>query len=291
MLASIETLLSTIVDYAGLFPPAKLNLQEAMTNYAQERLSSYNWMLGRFVLPQSRLDEFETLLPQFTLQTWSLSLILSQNWQLELERLRSHTNPKIAIEALEFPSLSPTEIEKVIPHLPAGIDAFFEIPFSEDLNVYLQVLKNTPASAKIRTGGMTVDAFPNATQLSQLIFSCAESKVPFKATAGLHHSLPAKHPITYESDSLSTEMHGFLNVVVLAALAYWQKIDLENAVKILQDPFIDNFKIKQNQISWLNHDLSLSELKESRQKFFRSFGSCSFQEPIDDLKSLKLINS
>lgn len=113
MIASVKTLLSSVVDYAGLFPPAKLSMREAMAKYAQDKTSNYSWMLGRFVLPESRLNEFEELLPQFPLKQWSLSIILSKELTSEIERVRSLNNSKIAIAALEFPPLSPTQIERV----------------------------------------------------------------------------------------------------------------------------------------------------------------------------------
>ncbi len=84
-------------------------------------------------------------------------------------------------------------------------------------------------------------------------------------------------------------MHGFLNVIVLAALAYHQKLTSEIALKLLQESSSDNFQFTNDSICWKNHQLNISEIEETRKRFFRSFGSCSFQEPIDDLKELKLL--
>ena len=55
---SVRTLLAEIIDYAGLFPPSQITMQEAVINFATYRNSNYSWMLGRFVLPVARLDEF-----------------------------------------------------------------------------------------------------------------------------------------------------------------------------------------------------------------------------------------
>jgi hypothetical protein len=294
MLASIKALLSSVVDYAGLFPPVKLGLREAMVNYAQDQMAPYSWMLGRFVLSASRLNEFEELLPKFLLEDektkqWSLSVIVSGNVESEIERMRSLKNSKIAVTSLEFPPLSPTQIERVFPLLPAGVDLFFEIPLNSDLEAYLTVLRRIGASAKIRTGGITVDAFPCITQLCRCIYAFAAAQVPFKATAGLHHLLPAKHRLTSEPDSPSTVMHGFLNVALLAALVYWQKVTPEEALAVLQESSIDRFQFKAGGIGWRDRQLSTAQIQEARQHFFRSFGSCSFQEPIDELKELRLL--
>lgn len=278
MLASVKALLSSIVDYAGLFPPAKLDLRAAMANYAQYRASPYTWMLGRFVLPVSRLDRFEALLAQFPLKQRSLSVILSE----DLELIES-----IAVTALEFPPLSPSAIEQLLPSLPTKVEAFFEIPCGKDLEPYLDVLRQGGASAKIRTGGMTVDAFPSMAQLSQCIFAFAKAQIPFKATAGLHHPLPGEYPLTGEPNSPTTRMHGFLNVAILAAFAYGQKVTSQEALEILSSS--DGFQFRADGIWWRDRYLDIAEIEETRQRFFRSFGSCSFQEPIDDLKELKLL--
>lgn len=300
MLPSVKTLLASIVDYAGLFPPAKLSLHQAMANYVDYQVTPYSWMLSQFVLPVSRLNEFEALLPTFGLKQWSLSMIISKDWEADLERVRSplggcsapspNSKNYITVTSLEFPPFPTTEIETVLPHLPTGVDAFFEIPLSGDIEAYLAVLRDTGAAAKVRTGGITVDGFPSVRELCQCILSFAEAQVSFKATAGLHHPLPGNYCLTYEPDSPVAVMHGFLNVAVLAALVYWQKVRLQEALEVLQESACDNFQFTANALIWRNYHLEIAELEQVRQKFFRSFGSCSFQEPVDELKKLKLLN-
>ncbi|HEY9862509.1 MAG TPA: hypothetical protein V6D16_23630, partial [Candidatus Obscuribacterales bacterium] len=155
MLATINALFSAIVDYAGLFPPAQLNLQTAMANYVQYQASPHAWMLGRFILPALGLEDFATLLPTFPLQEWPLSLLISGDVAAALEQVRSlnTSHQAIAIQALEFPPLAPTEIAAL--DLPPQVETFFEIPLDQDLTPYLAILRNQGASAKIRTGGVT----------------------------------------------------------------------------------------------------------------------------------------
>lgn len=286
--ASLKAMLSSVVDYAGLFPPAKLELQPAMANYAQYQATPYSWMLGRFILPSSRLQEFEQLLPNYPAQ-WLLSIIMTEDVKEALAQLNSLNNPKIAIASLEFPPLPPTEIENILPLIPPDVESFFEIPFDSDLQSYLSVLQHSRAAAKIRTGGVTVDAFPSITQLYQRIFAFAQAQIPFKATAGLHHPLLSKHPLTSEKNSHVALMHGFLNVAVLAALIYQQQLTPEIAVELLQETSPDNFHFTSDRLVWKSYQLNIAEIKSARTNFFRSFGSCSFQEPIDDLKELKLL--
>jgi hypothetical protein len=286
---ALKRLLAAIVDYAGLFPPAKLDLQTAMTNYDRACASQNAWMLGRFVLPVFQLQEFVALLPSFPCPDWSLSVLLTPNWEAEIAQIESFSHETIAIAALEIPPLPPLEIERLVLRVPIGVEAFFEVPLNADLTPYLRVLKQTGASAKIRTGGVTIEAFPSADQIAQGIVSFAAAQIPFKATAGLHHPLPAIHPATYEVDSPSVKMHGFLNVAIAAALIYEQKINLEAVLEVLQADSISDFQLTANGITWRDHFLNLATIEKARKQFFRSFGSCSFQEPIADLKELNLL--
>jgi hypothetical protein len=296
VLLSLKQLLSAIVDYAGLFPPAQLSLPEALATYDRAWSSSYQWMLGHFVVPASRLSELIQLLPSLptrsnSSQPWTLSVILSPNWVAELEQIQqfSHTASQVLIRALEVVSLPPDEIQQVYRHLPAEVTTFFEIPFGVDLAPYLKILQQPGTAAKLRTGGLTNDAFPDSGQLAQRILSLAEAQIPWKATAGLHHSLRGQYRLTAQADSASATMHGFLNVLLAAALAYRGRISCNEAVAILEERSHHSFQFTDTTIHWREHSLSLSEIERSRQQFFHSFGSCSIHEPIADLDYLELL--
>lgn len=289
---SLHALLNSVMDYAGLFPPAQLNLDQGIANYAQYQTSLDRELLGRFVVPLTRLPELAKLL-YLTLDNsvgpLSLSVILSQNWESDLETLRTFNRThRIFIRALEFPPMPPSTIKRVISHLPSGVEPYFEIPLNKNLSPYWAVLENTRASAKVRTGGLIADAFPSVTQLSQFMFNCAETQVSFKATAGLHHPLSGQYPITHEPSSSATRMYGFLNLAIAAALIYWQIVVPEEAREILLLSTLENFQFRDDGLWWHDRPLKLLEIAQARHKFFRSFGSCSFQEPVDELKELQI---
>lgn len=294
MFSSVKVLLSSIVDYAGLFPPAKLSLEKAIANYARYCQTQNHWLLGRFVIPLSRLAELKTLIADIASENtitnpWLLSVILSENWESELKQIQTFNySNKLAIASIEFKPLPPEEIARAILHLPKKIESFFEIPLSENLEPYLAVLKGTKAAAKIRTGGLNQEAFPRPERLCQFIFASKAAKVPFKATAGLHHPLPGKYFVSYEPNSLATSMQGFLNLSILTALVYGQKLTQKEALQVLQESSPNGFQFRDDSISWQDLCLNLSELKQGRY-FFRSFGSCSLQEPLDELEELQLL--
>src|ERR1700690_731561 len=52
---ALRALLTNLVDYAGLFPPAALALPAAAENYGRYLRSENAWMLGRFVVPSAQL--------------------------------------------------------------------------------------------------------------------------------------------------------------------------------------------------------------------------------------------
>src|SRR5690349_13425946 len=57
MSGPLSPLLSGIIDYAGLFPPAKLDLEPALDNYLRYIHGTEQWILGRFVCSVSKLPE------------------------------------------------------------------------------------------------------------------------------------------------------------------------------------------------------------------------------------------
>ena len=295
MFSSVKILLSSIIDYAGLFPPAKLNLQDAIANYNKYQQTPDNFLLGRFVIPAARLTEFLTVLKHDALENqiinpWLLSVILSDNWELELQQIKTvNNNNQVKITAVEFKPLTLEEISRAIIQIPPEIEFFLEIPLNENIETYLIMLQGKQVSAKIRTGGLTVEAFPSVEQLCQFIFASAKAQIPFKATAGLHHLLPGKYPLTGKPHSLWATMQGFLNLSILAALVYWQKIAKEQAVILLQESSLNNFQFTEDHITWKDCHLTCLELEKARQYFFRSFGSCSFQEPLNELVELQLL--
>jgi hypothetical protein len=282
MFASVKTLLSSIVDYAGLFPPANLDLPQVIDRYQRYRHASESWMLGRFVLPLSKLSELVSLLlsfPEDNSDPWPLSIILSTDLNSAIAQIISFNHPTLTIQSLEISPLSPADIKAIGAQIPPYLDCFFEIPMTEPITPYLDVLQTLGASAKIRTGGIAEASFPSTTQLGQCLLAFAKAQVPFKATAGLHHALPGCHPMTYGLDSLSTSMQGFLNLAIASALAYTQRVTLGELLEVLQASTMDGkeqeeeksprasrenhsgFQMQMNGILWGDHYLSLAELE------------------------------
>ena len=299
---SAAALLRGLIDYAGLFPPASLGLAQAMANYETYLRSEYNWILGRFIVPAARLGEFEETLNRTpvsrtdTKSCWNLSVLLGADPSADLARIREF-NAHVAaarllvkpeIQSVEMKIATPGEIEPLSAIIPPELEAYFEIPMSGGERECIAAVAACGRRAKIRTGGETADRFPAPGSVIEFIRLCAAANVAFKATAGLHHPLRSSHPFTYQPDSPSGIMHGFLNVFLAAAFLR-TGIELALAVELLQEQSPQAFHFDSEAAMWSDHRLTVSQIAAARESFAVSFGSCSFTEPIEDLRLLRLL--
>jgi hypothetical protein len=238
----MKDFLASIVDYAGLFPPAELGMADAVRDYARVRSGPDRWMLGRFVVPAARLDEFRTAGGD---ADWELSVLVDR--KLDVPGARAYET-KAASEAEIWAS---------------DVPVFFEI--AATATALLPAIRRAGGRAKIRTGGV-----PSSVELAGFLRACAAEGVAFKATAGLHH--PVRHAAG----------HGFLNVFLAAALARGGAPEPE-LVRLLEETSPAAFRFDAAG-GW--RGMSRDTLIESRRRFALSFGSCSFQEPLDHLREL-----
>ena len=193
MTPALRTLLHEVVDYAGLFPPAGLPMRDAVAEYARHRASADSWMLGRFVAPVTRLAEWEEAARDVGARDWRLA-VLAPTVDAALERTltdfnASHAGSAVA-EAVEVKAARESEVPRV--GTVAGAPVYVEVPISDDPAPFIAAIGRAGARAKVRTGGVTADAFPSAAEVARFIRRCVEQGVPFKATAGLHHPLRAE---------------------------------------------------------------------------------------------------
>jgi hypothetical protein len=259
---SAEALFAHLIDYAGLFPPAALPMADAVRNYDAYRRGEHAWMLGRFVLSAAQIGEAMAVAS-------SAALPLAMT---ELSVLAGAEAFPAGTDVVETKAASAEEIARIDP---GGRTVYVEV---SDLDL-IDALAIHGLRAKIRTGGVIPDAFPAAAQVAAFIGRCAERGVAFKATAGLHHPIRCLKPLTYAADAPRGTMHGFVNVFLAAALPV-------HAESILLEDDPRAFVFDDDAASWRGHAVHTEDLARLRREFAISFGSCSFQEPIADLKEL-----
>lgn len=292
---SVRVLLAEIVDYAGLFPPSQLPMSEAVANYAAYKNSDYKWMLGRFVVPAARLDEFKASASDFFSSgedVWKLSVPAGDNINetvRAVEKFNREFAPHAVCDALEVKAETTSLIRAISEAAPPYLDVYFELPLTENLAELISILAIKKQSAKIRTGGVTENAFPPVENIAKFMRVCLAANVPFKCTAGLHHPLRCVKPLTYEADAPQGTMNGFLNVFLAAAFLQ-QGYEPKLIHELLKDKRADDFLFGDEGVLWRQeHFVSTTRLKFLRERSAISFGSCSFVEPIEDLQEIGLL--
>ena len=290
---TLRTLLHSLVDYAGLFPPAALDMHQAVHEYAHHRAGDHAWMLGHFIVPVSRLEEFATshsaLGPSPVGDVWQLSVLPGPDLDVTLAAIVAFNgNTGAVVDTIELKFDAVPDLPAALQRIPSTLSTYVELPIDDDLAPRLAIISAAGARAKVRTGGVTGGAFPASHTLARFIQSCADAAVPFKATAGLHHPLRGEYRLTYEEGSPHGMMFGFLNVFLAAAFAR-TGLTLKELALLLEEKDADAFQFTETSASWRGNTVSRTEISAVRHHVALSFGSCSFQEPVDDLRSLGLL--
>ncbi|GAB4432227.1 MAG: hypothetical protein OHK0015_19510 [Chloroflexi bacterium OHK40] len=313
MPASLRALLEQLIDYAGLFPPASLPLEPALRNYAAYRGGPDAWMLGRFLCPASRLAELDPLVPLFAAgPPLALTVIARRAPAIaaapgdlsadlaRLHALRARHGPVVAAEVLELP-LPPgppgailataTELARA-----AGLRLFCEPAvhpaepgWEEAVHATVAALAahnacgGPPAGLKLRAGGVTADAFPSPDQLAAALVAARDAGLALKCTAGLHH------PFRQYRAEVATPMHGFVNVFVAGILAHLHGLQAAEVAAILADEDPGSFRFADDGLAWRELVAPTAEVARLRAEALIGYGSCSFDEPRDDLRALRIL--
>ena len=332
MKESLRAFMHGLIDYAGLFPPAKLPLNKAINDYILHLKSENSWILGRFIIPISQFNNLEKFIPLFDdLGPLRLSVLggggetddeylnkIKRNIK-DIKQFRIKYKGKIEIDVIECKLATNAPSKDTIqtatsllnenklthyhefPNLPyVGIDFSTELDESSwdsEIGQTITTLsKIENAGIKLRCGGIIKDAFPSIEKVAAIIQTCSLNKIPMKFTAGLHH------PIRHFEDQYDEYMHGFINVFGAAILGSTFPQPKHSQEKyrmfILLSHMLDNqtpnnFIFKKKKMIWKVKDerdtqfeIGLEKIKKARKNMAISYGSCSFEEPIDDLKQL-----
>jgi hypothetical protein len=297
---ALHALLQHSIDYAGLFPPAGLDMASAVRNYASYRESPDAWALGRFVVPANRLQEFEAaaadVLPAAPgAAPWRLSALLGPALPTEVKtvgefncRLAANGAPAAVVDVVELKADSADMIGPATGQLPRQLQPYIEIPIDREPVHLVSAIGKSGTRAKVRTGGVTPDAFPRTADLVRFIQRCVGHGVPFKATAGLHHPLRAEYRLTYAPNSASAPMFGFLNLFLTAGFIRAGLAE-NDVARLLVEGSIEAIQFGSEAVTWQGHRLDLEHIGRTRRETIMAFGSCSFTEPIADLRALGLL--
>ena len=300
---SLRALLAHSIDYAGMFPPCQLELDPALKNQAEYLRTPDAWMLSAFVLSVDQFGAAKQLLSEFDpLHPLRVSALGSKTESAGAFR-EALARTNLAVRSLSAHNVDLVSVTQLEMFLPRGVDApllneagsilgtlpvFWEAPpdrAEQTIALIAEINSNADAPTfgyKLRTGGVTADAFPTSRQIAQALVTPATHQVPIKFTAGLHH------PLRQYRDEVRTKMHGFLNVLGAAVLAAEHKWNANQTLLMLEDENANSFSFTEEFFAWRDWKIDTARL-QYRRGFVTSFGSCSFDEPREDLRALGLL--
>lgn len=314
--ASMRAFMGEVIDYAGLFPPARLPLGEAIENYGRYRQGPERWMLSRFVIPALRLRDLTDMAgKRFQTSDPYRFSILGSGGQDSAGFLKAVQDDVEAVEAFREAHGAGVSADFYEARLPEavvargdvmemngmvsaagnllaenGLRPFFEAtlgPTWRDMvAVTVQAIggynnaAGQRAGFKLRCGGLDAAAFPSQYQVAHVIAVCRDADAPLKCTAGLHH------PIRRYDEGVRTKMHGFVNVFAAGILARAYRLPEHEIAAVVADENPAHFVFDDKMFTWLDRVVSTAKIHTIRQENMISFGSCSFDEPREDLSLL-----
>lgn len=322
MTQSLEIFLNGLIDYAGLFPPAKLPLDEAFPNYVKYKNEKYQKIISKFICPAEKLSELQSLLyeiPESFERVYPVSVLgkggldkedFFMNLEYDLKNWHTFQSKNSTVtESKTFEVKIPEVLiasgnSDTIYDLIEPCSDFISQIIGEDVIIAFEVTliddwkHNTRKSIeaikrhnlnfdnvifKLRTGGLTAEAFPATDQVAFVIHELLDRNIPMKCTAGLHH------PLRHFNKSVNIKMHGFFNIFCCGVIAYTHNISHHEMVNLLEDENATRFEFSGEYFSWNGYRVTLDEISAGREEFLLSFGSCSFNEPLEDMKSMGLL--
>jgi hypothetical protein len=265
----LEPALVGLIDDAAIFPPGNADFAEAVAAYTARSEEQGAELVGSFVLRDTDLPRLRgALLPLSIVCTGGAGQLAGPT-----EFVR-RTNPaiagmEIAVRDLDDPAGNVRRIVAATDELETEWPVFVELPSTPLDHGWLAAADEAAMAGlrlKFRTGGLDASAFPSAEVLAGWIDAALDRETPFKCTAGLHHAVRNTSPEGFEQ-------HGFLNVLVATHRAF-EGAGTDEVVATLEDR---------------DGPVLAAADRSSARRWFTSFGSCSVDEPLAELRELGLV--
>jgi hypothetical protein len=272
--------LENLIDYAGTFPPAALALSQALNGFREDQQGPAPSMLGRFICSGSALAELATLvIPEDSLL---ISVLLQRPEDLVLvDEFHARVGKSVRVDTVETPwSGAAAEWTRLWNYR-----LFFEVPppaFSEAAAFCAP--QAARLGLKLRTGSVKPEGIPPVAQVVDFLVAAHAARVPYKFTAGLHHACGGDYPLTYEADAPRGRLFGFTSLFTLACLHWAGHISHSELATELASGGAP--RADADGLGWNDWRCSVAEVREYRQRGGRSFGSCSFGEPLQELQEM-----
>jgi hypothetical protein len=280
--AAASGLFRSLFDDASLFPPAQLPMADAVSGHLRHQAAWYRDTSGPFACPDSKLIELSTAMTAANVAELDLALVLPGGAAgLDAAVDAVFAEPRLRLRSVELPvtpedeaGAAVADAAAVLDRTPlAGATAFIEIPPAHLTSGIVRFLTDCGYRAKLRTGGATAEAFPDELTLARCLAAVSTGRLALKCTAGLHHA------VRHRAADTGFEHHGFLNVL-LAVTAALAGASTDAVAAELADA-------DAARVAGRAAQLTADEAAAARE-IFTSLGTCSTDEPIEDLVTLGL---
>lgn len=281
-------LLRGLLDDASLFPPASLTMPAAVAAHRRHQDAWYGSLCGPFVCAETRLADLGTALTAANCAAIELSLIVTGGAGAVPDALDAvAADPRLRLRAVEVPAAKDgnrvdavTAVVEALDTAPlAAAAGYVEIPLRAIADPataghLLAIVDSHGYRPKLRTGGVTAEAFPDEATLASCLTAVIDRRTPFKCTAGLHHA------VRHTAAGTGFEHHGFLNVLLAVAAAS----------RGASAPQVAGLLAKRDPATVAARIIELDDdaIADGRYLFV-SLGTCSTDEPVADLVALGLL--
>jgi hypothetical protein len=273
---STAVLFGRLVDDAAVFPPGDLALEEAVPAHRRHRAGAYSSLVGTFVCTDDQLPSVSRLAGDEPLE---VSVVIgggaggiesavgyarrTENVRVRGVEIRLRDEDDLSRNAQRVAAMCASCVDDEEVFVETGLEGGWERA--------LDVVAESGFCAKLRTGGLSAGLFPSAEQVAAFIAACLDREIAFKCTAGLHNAVRHTDPAT------GFEHHGFLNVLVAT------RASLDGAAVAEVSGVLES----QDGASLA----TAAREAAGARRWFRSFGSCSIDEPVQDLRALGLVTA
>jgi hypothetical protein len=273
---------TALVDDAAIFPPGEAPLDEAVPAHREHLAAPYAALVGPFVVSDTRLPQLAALV-EADGDPLRVTVVVTGGAGAIEPAYRWATAPglevagiEVALRDLDDLAGGARRVVAAVTQLGVEVPVHVEPPLepgppSHGWLAALDEVASADLRLKLRTGGVTADAFPDEETVATAVDAALDRELPFKCTAGLHHAVRHRAPDT------GFEHHGFLNVL-LATRAALDGDDVTAALSE-QDPQAVVRRIAETGSDGLVR----------ARRWFTSFGCCGVRDPYDDLVALSLV--
>jgi hypothetical protein len=288
-----------LIDYAGVFPPASLSMQQAVDEYLDVRTARIRWITGRFLCRASQLESLAAVATSQLRsgdEPWKIGVIfdmgagaaatLCNDFQAEMSPAMSITVVEAKTTRSDPPAIA--QLAETIGSFDHEASLFIEVvrdgSLAEQIDAIAENLRSRgrTGGAKLRCGGLATDDFPSVDTVTEFLWEAALNQLPFKATAGLHQ------PIRHHDDGLGVWRHGFMNIL-MASVACDEGEDMDTVAAIVAETDPSAFSMSATAARWRDLSVPGSALRRSRKTGFVAYGSCDLAEPITALRDLNFL--